>query len=100
MQRAGGVVKQTPPPGDGAAGRPPLAAGVRPAWLAGGGSVCGVAASWEPGSRGVLATLFFFLGQNFKNETRQVYARKAHKERLVQDFKSLPTHRQLYNMPN
>ena len=34
------------------------------------------------------------------NETRQVYARKAHKERLVQDFKSLPTHRQLYNMPN
>ena len=44
-------------------------------------------------------SLFFFLGQNFKNETRQVYARKA-KERLVQDFKSLPTHRQLYNMPN
>jgi len=48
----------------------------------------------------VLASLFFFLGQNFKNETRQVYARKARKERLVQDFKSLPTHRQLYNMPN
>ena len=64
-QRAGGVVKQTPPPGDGAAGRPPLAAGVRPAWLAGGEAVCGVAASWEAWiSRRAGYGLFFFLGQN------------------------------------
>ena len=81
MQRAGGVVKQTPPPGDGAAGRPPLAAGVRPAWLAGGGSVCGVAASWEAWISRRAGELVFLLGQNFGNETRKVYARKARKER-------------------